>query len=86
MKVPRTFTAATVVAASFAQSALAQEPLMYTHEETGIEFATWAQDRVAPEGDSPGLPGYLFGIALPKDALKKPATEYIGILVSRRKT
>lgn len=52
--------------------AFAQDPVVQTDEETGIEFVTWSQ-----EADS----SFTFGIALPPNALEEDADEYIGLLV-----
>jgi hypothetical protein len=53
------------------------EPTFYRDPKTLIEFGTFTFET---ETTSP----YTFGIALPEDALEKNATEYIGLIVSRR--
>lgn len=55
-----------------ASVAFAQDPVVETDEETGIEFVTLTQ-----EGDAT----IKFGIALPPTALEEDADEYIGLLV-----
>lgn len=52
--------------------AFAQDPVLLTDEETGIQFVT-----VAQEGDA----SVTFGIALPPTALTEDTDEYIGLLV-----
>ncbi len=53
---------------------------MFTEPNTNISFGTWSLDEIA-DPDAVGQHFYQFGIALPPDALKKDATEYIGYLV-----
>lgn len=57
---------------SIAPVVFAQDPVVQTDEETGIQFVTWVN-----EGDS----SFTFGIALPPTALEEDADEYIGLLV-----
>ncbi len=52
----------------------------FTEPNTNITFNTWGVDEIADPG-TVGQNFYQFGIALPPDALKKDATEYIGYLV-----
>jgi len=46
---------------------------------TGINFTTWS---AAPDSDGDGA--FMFGMVLPADAMTTDATDYIGILVSRK--
>ena len=57
---------------SIAPLALAQDPVVQTDEETGIDFLTWTQEAAS---------SFTFGIALPPTALTEDADEYIGLLV-----
>ncbi|KAK0708434.1 cellobiose dehydrogenase [Lasiosphaeris hirsuta] len=70
---------ATALAASlYLQQSAAQtaDAAPYKDPETGIVFSTWT----AGGPEAVGVAPFTFGLALPSDALKKDADEYIGLL------
>ncbi len=54
----------------------------YTDAATNITFNTWGVEEAIDDDGYPVQGTYYFGMALPPDALKNNATEYIGYLVS----
>jgi cellobiose dehydrogenase (acceptor) len=65
------------------QTCAAQAAQSYTDKATGIQFSTWGVFPNASDPDSVApSAAFMFGMALPGDALTKDANEYIGILVS----
>ncbi|EAU37630.1 predicted protein [Aspergillus terreus NIH2624] len=65
-----------IAATTLTCSCLAQKPSPYTDPGTGIAFTTWN----IPLEDNGG--DLTFGMALPSNALKTDATEFIGYIVS----
>ena len=54
----------------------------FVEPNTNISFGSWSQDSI-PDPENIGQGFYQFGLALPPDALKKDADEYIGYLVRK---